>query len=86
MIRPMDLAQFCLDVDWHHPFINSSSRFNTQDTFPGRINGKGGRWTDRLPLVEGHFTPDGAGVVVADAAGQVRLRRPALRLGRVIGW
>ena len=60
---------FRLDDD--DPSRTNPVRFNTQDTFPGRVNGKGGRWTDRLPLVEGHFTPDGTGVVAADAAGQV---------------
>ena len=44
--------------------------FFSHDTFPGW-----GRWTDRLPLVEGRFTPDGASVIVADVAGQVGGRR-----------
>jgi len=40
--------------------------FSTQNTCPG-----GRRWVDTIPLLDGHFTPDGSGFAVTDVAGQV---------------
>ena len=41
--------------------------FSTADTCPVR----GGRWSDPLQVVDGHFSPDGTSLVVSDVAGQV---------------
>ena len=45
--------------------------FTTQQTCPG-----GRRWVDPIPLLDGHFTPDGSGFAVTDVAGQVQRSVP----------
>ena len=49
--------------------LNLLFSFHSAATFPGGLPGS--RWTDSLPIVEGHFTHDGMTVLVSDAAGQV---------------
>jgi hypothetical protein len=41
--------------------------FSTQNTCPG-----GRRWVEPIPLLDGHFAPDGSGFAVTDVAGQVQ--------------
>ena len=55
-----------------------SCSFLSNATFPGGLPGS--RWTDRLPLVEGHFTHDGMSVIVGDSAGQVGRMLQMLRM------
>ena len=45
----------------------SACSFSTQHTCPG-----GRRWVDPIPLLDGHFAPDGSGFAVTDVAGQAR--------------
>ena len=41
---------------------------SSQDTHPGRY-----RWADPLQFVDGHFYPNGMGIIVSDVAGQFHL-------------
>ena len=52
--------------------------FSTQHTCPG-----GRRWVDTIPLLDGHFTPDGSGFAVTDVSGQVSTVSYAVLISRV---
>ena len=43
-----------------------SCSWNSADTFPLRY----GHWADAIQIVDGHWSPDGGSLVVADVAGQ----------------
>lgn len=43
-------------------------RFSSKDTRPGED-----AWVDVIQLVDGHWTPNGEGLVVSDVAGQLHL-------------
>ncbi|KAK9915369.1 hypothetical protein WJX75_008121 [Coccomyxa subellipsoidea] len=57
-----------LTIIWDIIAGRALTRFSTQDTRPA-----GDRWCDPIQLVDGHWSADGASVVVADVAGQWHL-------------